>query len=431
MAVELGVRHAKEKNGPAVATGVEGLPSAGLVPDEVTSARARLTSPVPGVEGARVYGEAEVDVKDSDRKVLAVGGEYTLPNRGKIYLRHEFISSITGPYGLNAQERQNTSVLGIDTEYMKDGRLFSEYRIRDALSGGDSEAAIGLRNTWTIADGLKLGTSLERVHALSGTSQNENSAIALGLEYTANPLWKGSTRIELREAQTTESLLSTLGVAAKLNRSWTFLGRNTLSIQRNKADDGEHLIDRFQAGVAYREPDTNHWDGLARVEHKEERDDSQPGIALKTSTEIVSLHANVQLSRPFLVSGRYAAKWTHDQSSGLSTKYSAQLVGGRFTWDVAPRWDVGLVTSVLIGEQTGTRQYGVGIEVGYLLATNLWVSAGYNFFGYRDEDLAAGDYTTKGPYLRLRYKFDEHAFDAWGRGKSEAKAAGDANVAAR
>jgi hypothetical protein len=80
--------------------------------------RARLGGPVPGLEGARVYGEAEVDVNDTDRRVLAVGGEYTLPNRGKAYLRHEFISSITGPYGLNASERQNTTVFGIDTDYL-------------------------------------------------------------------------------------------------------------------------------------------------------------------------------------------------------------------------------------------------------------------------------------------------------------------------
>ena len=41
------------------------------------------------------------------------------------------------------------------------------------------------------------------------------------------------------------------------------------------------------------------------------------------------------------------------------------------------------------------------------MATNLWVSAGYNFFGYRTRTSRARDYTAKGPYVRLRYKFDE------------------------
>jgi hypothetical protein len=40
----------------------------------------------------------------------------------------------------------------------------------------------------------------------------------------------------------------------------------------------------------------------------------------------------------------------------------------------------------------------------------LWLSGGYNFYGYRDEDFANGEYTNKGTYLRLRYKFDEDLF---------------------
>ena len=58
--------------------------------------------------------------------------------------------SLTGPYGLNNQQRQNATVIGLNTEYAKeDGSLFSEYRVRDAISGGDAEAAMGLRNLWT------------------------------------------------------------------------------------------------------------------------------------------------------------------------------------------------------------------------------------------------------------------------------------------
>jgi len=69
------------------------------------------------------------------------------------------------------------------------------------------------------------------------------------------------------------------------------------------------------------------------------------------------------------------------------------------------------VASLLVGDSTSSRQYGIGLEVGYLVTTNLWVSAGYNFFGYRDDDLAGTDHTAKGPYVRLRYKFDEQLFE--------------------
>ena len=411
MTLEVGVRHAAEKGNASPVPPVAGQPLPTKMPDEVTTARVRLTTPVPFLPNATVYGEAEVDVKDADRRVLAAGGEYQLPNRGRVYARHEFISSITGPYGLNATERQNTTAVGVDMDYMKDGRLFSEYRIRDALAGGDTEAAVGLKNLWTLAPGLRLGTSAERVHSIAGPGMNENTAFAVSLEYTANPDWKASTRLEVRDGKTQDSILHTVGFAAKINKDWTALVRNAYSVQRSEGGEGgaetERKVERFQAGLAWRDNETNQWNALGRVEHRMESDDSRAGLDLKTTTTIVSVHADWQPIRPFLVTGRYAAKWANERSNGISTKYRAHLIGGRATWEFAPKWDIGIAASALIGEGANSRHYGVGIELGYQVATNLWVSAGYNFFGYRDTDLAGADYTAKGPFVRLRYKFDE------------------------
>ena len=46
------------------------------------------------------------------------------------------------------------------SSYMKDGDVFSEYRLADAISGREAEAAIGLRNQWTIAEGVRLSHRL-------------------------------------------------------------------------------------------------------------------------------------------------------------------------------------------------------------------------------------------------------------------------------
>lgn len=402
--LEAGLRQARETQ-PVQATGSSPAPS------EVTAARARLTGDLPGVAGATAYVEAEVDVKDSARKIAAVGADYKLGTAGRAYARYEFISSLTGPYGLNSQQRQNSTVVGISTDYMKDGNVFSEYRVRDAISGGDAEAALGLRNLWHLGDGLALSTGFERVHTLSGTGQGESTALTFGLEYTANPLWKGSTRLELRDGFSSDSILATVAAASKLNRDWTLLGRNTYSQIKNKgASTGELKQDRLQAGLAYRETDTDRLNALGRIEHRAEQDTTQQGIALKRTVELISIHANWQPRRPFTFGGRYAAKWTNEQSNGLKSRSNAQLLAGRVTWDFATRWDLSLNTSALLSRGTKARQYGIGLEVGYMLMENLWVSAGYNVFGYREDDLASGEYTNKGAFVRLRYKFDEDLF---------------------
>ena len=66
---------------------------------------------------------------------------------------------------------------------------------------------------------------------------------------------------------------------------------------------------------------------------------------------------------------------------------------------------------VLWGNNSDGKRWLLGGEVGYLLAQNLWLSAGYNFSGYSDKDLVDSDTTTQGPYLRLRFKFDENLFN--------------------
>ena len=400
--VELGVRHGEEHGAPLnpLITGV--------LPNEFTSLKAKVTEQLKPLPGASVFAEYEQDVRDSARHIAAIGGDYQLPKHGRLYVRDELISSTLGPYALNTTQAQNATVVGIDTDYMKDGRVFSEYRVRDAFSGADTEAAIGLRNNWTVAKGLRLTTSLERVHVLNGLKTNESEALALGLDYTAPKTWKGTSRLELRKATTSESLFSTLGLAAKLDRDWTLLTRNSLAITRNIGSlSGERLQDRLQAGIAYRDTATDVWNALARIEHRHERDSTVAIAPVNRDVELAALNGNYQPIEPLILAVRAAAKWVTDRSAGLATKSAAQLVGGRATYDLTHRWDMGLIGNVLLATGARTRQYGVGAEVGYLVTGNLWLSAGYNVFGFRDADLAGTDYTNRGVFLRLRYKFDE------------------------
>ncbi|RZU02316.1 putative repeat protein (TIGR01451 family) [Rivibacter subsaxonicus] len=398
--VELGLRHGRELGVPAQPSSV------GTVPNEFTSARVKLSGQLPALPQAGLFAEYEQDIEDSERKVAAIGGDYQIAGRGRVYFRKELISSLSGPYALNTSQKQNATLFGIEADYMKDGRVFSEYRVRDAFSGAETEAALGLRNMWTVTPGLRLSTSFERVHVIDGADAGEATALALGLEYTASKLWKGSTRLELRDATSSESLFGSVGAAVKLDRDWSLLGRDALAITRNKgALEGERLQHRLQLGVAYRDTGTDVWNGLAMVESRTDRDDTLPLQSIDRRTEIVSLHANWQPIKPLVLSGRSAAKWVEDRSNDFDSRSNAQLLGARLTYEFSERWDAGVVGNLLRGG--GALQRGLGVEAGYMVASNLWVSAGYNAFGFSDRDLAGADRTERGAYLRLRFKFDE------------------------
>jgi murein tripeptide amidase MpaA len=96
-------------------------------------------------------------------------------------------------------------------------------------------------------------------------------------------------------------------------------------------------------------------------------------------------------------------------------KFNAQLLSGRVVYDVTENWDLGLMAAAQFG-QRGARQTAYGVEAGYLLRQNLWLSAGFNATGFAgDADLAGYEYTRSGAYLRLRFKFDENLFKSGDR----------------
>lgn len=404
--LEAGLRVAHETATPAFAG------SLGATPLETTSVRARASWQPPALPQASVFIEGEQDVNDAEKHLLAVGGDYRTESGTRLYGRHELVSSMTGIYGLTPSQRHNTTIFGLDGPAGDgEGRIFSEYRAANAISGQDAEAAVGLRNRWRLSEGLTLNGSFERIHALSRSPallvDNEATALTFGIAYTANPLWKGTARLELRDAARERGLLSTFGLARKLDGGWSLLGKNAFDLTQGKDSASERMREWLQVGMAYRSPAEGGWNGLGKYELKTERQAVASGeTQADRIAHIVSTHVHWQARRGLDASGRVGAKWVQENAQDIASTNAAVLVAGRIARDLGERWDAGVLASLLADRQGG-RQWGLGGEIGYRAADNLWISAGYNFFGYRDSDLAPAEPTARGAFIRLRFKFDE------------------------
>ena len=403
--VEVGGRYAKETTEPANA-GSSHPP--GVTPNEVRALGLKLSSPIPKVRNASAYVQYENDVVETDNRLVAVGGDFQVLPKTRLYGRYEFINSLNAPYQLNNQQSQNTGVIGLESEYMKDGKSFNEYRMRDAMTGRESEAATGLRNLWNLADGIRASTSFERVMPVAGDLETEATAITGGLEYTRNPDWKGTARLELRSATANDSLLNTFGYARKLSRDWAFLGRSILYLVDNNGPTGGHKTQtRLQAGLAWRETTTDRWNGLTKYEFKIEDDSTQPRLDLNRKVNMVMMDLNFQPGPDWILSGHYGGKLAFENSNGLEDVYDAHLFAFRVIYEINKRWDFGFNTSTLLSGKDGSIHYGVGPEVGVTVMKNIRLGFGYNVFGFSDPDLTAEQYTDPGFYVALRMKFDE------------------------
>ncbi len=377
-----------------------------------------------------VEGLIEGSLSGDDKHRAVLASAYSLSERSRLVARYEHQSGVTSAYGA---ARSNVLSLGADTSYMPGGQLFSEYRLRDATSR-EAQWANGVRNTWAVSEGVTYTTAAEYLKVLDGGANSSGSgnlggasaaAISLGYDNTAHALWKLGSKLEWRRVldkqrtaadEGSDSVLSTVQVARKLSRNWTALARNYLLFNRqgqgpNGGGAYNALQNRLQFGAAYRPVDNNKLDVLSKYEYKYGRNAEQQ-IGLTEQVHIASVHGVYHPSRPYWLSGRVAVKSRTE--SGLSafgrTSYGAALVAGRVVYDITENIDIGVMAAALVGNPGRARQTALGLELGYLVQQNLWLSAGYNWRGFNDRDLSAGDYTNSGFYLRLRFKFDEDLF---------------------
>jgi uncharacterized repeat protein (TIGR01451 family) len=401
--LSLGIRKAKESGG--VITGE---------PVDFTSIRARLTSQVPRVPNATVFTEYERAFGGGNRQALSLGGQYQISDRSRVYFVHELISSLEGRYALNDVGDRNATLVGLDTDYMRNGHLFSEYRIRDAIDGRSAEAALGLRNLWTVGRGVRVGTSFERVKPLGGTPNglgtSEGTAASVALEYVPNDDFKATGRLEGRRGGGNDSYLTTLGLAYKVSPDWTILGRSVLSSQSG-GNSSNRSQQRIQLGTAYRPVDNDRWNALAKYEYRGGDAATSFTGDLKRKVHILVADMNYQPMRSTQLRMHYAYKKATSGGSGLNTAASAHLTTMRITREIGRRYQLGLFAGLLMdGEGGNGRQYGLGMEASRLLSRDLMLSVGYNLLGFRDPDLSIDNSTMRGFYTRLRWKFDEDLF---------------------
>ncbi len=406
------------------------LTDTALAAADSTTARVGLGWQV--AERWTVGGEVEQDIDGADRKRAALGADYRLTERTKVYGRFERQTGLGSLYqqtdALGASTG-NVFVAGLASTVWRDTQLYSEYRLRDSVNGRDLQQAAGVRDSWDLGAGLRLGGALEQVRSLNERAPSATAA-SLSLDDVRDPRWRWSNKLEYRRSSdyqssstdTTDDAFHTwlwqFIAAHKIDRDWTMLARNYL-LRTDYRARGDIYQDRVQFGLAYRATDTNRINALAKYEYKIENDQSGLGTptgsttaaAFDERTHIVSAHADYHPSRPWWMTGRVAAQWTKGvYENAVLDRYHGRLLSGRVVYDLSEHWDLGAIGSVF-DDNTGGRQYGAGMEVGYLLAQNLWLSAGFNFTGFSaTRDLAGGEYTNRGAYLRLRFKFDEHLF---------------------
>lgn len=103
----------------------------------------------------------------------------------------------------------------------------------------------------------------------------------------------------------------------------------------------------------------------------------------------------------------WGTKYVFDRYDGQDFDGFTQVIGADLRRDIAPWLDVGASAAVRHNWDMGAVDYMAGVSIGVSPINNGWFSIGYNIAGYDDHDFDADHYTRDGPYVTLRFKFDE------------------------
>lgn len=422
-------------HGSQVGTGLAGLPV------EYTAVQLGL-SYLPASHW-RIGAEVEQDMQHHEHRRAAIGTRWQFQEKAGLFARYEWntglstvatSSTVTDPQTgaqIASPYRSNALVLGIDSQYMEDGNIYSEYRMYDAISARQAQWANGVRNTWRISPTLSLQTGAEHLEILDGTERSA-TAISTGLQWRPSERWLLSNRLEWRHtggqplagANSTpqaspylagyDSWLSTFSLSRKLTRDWTGLLRNYYLLNDFDGRASKRYENRLQLGLAYRDTDTNRVNTLFRYEYWKRRDPILQASPLEPQADgyikhIASVVSDWHPHRNWWLTGRLAGKRQTDLFADGNSSFRAWLAGGRLTYSLTERWDLSGMFHRM-WRPGGISQNAAGAELGYLVTDNVWLSGGYNWAGFRDRDLAGSEYTSQGGYLRLRFKFDERLF---------------------
>jgi hypothetical protein len=215
--------------------------------------------------------------------------------------------------------------------------------------------------------------------------------------------WQATGRVELRHADDQDRMNVRAGFARQLDEGRII--SLTLDYLTGQGPTEETVNGSARFALAWR-PQSGDWTFLDRLDLTfDERISRDRDFA--TRKLVNNFNANFRPDGRNQLALQFGAKYVLDDLDGEAFSGVTTLLGGEYRRDFARRWDIGLHGNVLSSWNTSTHDFRTGLSVGHTPFDNVWVSVGYNFEGFVDEDFTAADYTAQGPFVKFRFKVDQ------------------------
>lgn len=370
-------------------------------------------------------GSLDTDIGDNaniaypTRRVL--GLDYKLSDDVTVYSEHEQADG-------RDIDTQMTR-MGIRATPWNRAQINSSINHQMTENGPRAFANLGLIQGWQLSERLAMDFGVDHSNTISGPAVEafnpeaglpsgnlspDFMSMYLGTLYKTDD-WTINTRTEWRDSDTERRAGIFGGFYREARQGRAFSA--ALQFFNTQRDVGADLDTAdVRLSWAYR-PSTSKWIFLDRLDLKYE-ELTAPDTTTESWRIVNNINANYMINRRNQLGLQYGVKFVRADFDGSSYNGFTDLIGVDWRRDLSSRWDVGVQSSLLHSWNADVVDYSIGADVGYSFAKNVWLSLGYNFAGFDDEDFSDARYTAQGPYIRFRIKADQDNLqhrDLWAR----------------
>jgi hypothetical protein len=364
-------------------------------------------------------------LRASHEQSLGDNGNTDYPTRsllGSDYRVSENVSLFAEQEFTNGDETSvSASRVGLKATPWEGGTASSTVDRQKNEKGDRVYATSGLSQTWQVSARWQVSAGFEGASVLEEnsseplnpeaapvSSDEDYRAASLGAGYNAVK-WEADFRVEARDAESSDKWGLVSGVFGEPSDG-VGLSSDLKHFRTDESGGVRTTETDLRFGLVYR-PWERYWTFLDRLEYVV--DEESGGAADIRMWKIVNnFNANYRPHDDLQVSFQLGTKYVRDTIDGDVFDGYTNLVGSQGRWDLSTRWDLGAWASVLTAVETMTRDYGLGASLGYGLMENVWISFGYNLFGFEDSDFSQGEFTARGPFIKFRLKFDQQDLKA-------------------
>ena len=355
----------------------------------------------------KALSESNAAANFPDRVVL--GMDVRVAKNTQLFVKQEFTDG--------AERETRSTKFGVQSQLWK-GADMQSYIAQDSddagqrlYTGSNITQQLAFRDGWWASLGYDQADTLKDTGA---TALNNETPLANGPDgddFKAahmsvgrkGDLWHWDVRLETHRAASKDRN----GVIA----SWRRQNREGKGIDAalrwldEQTEASERSVIEAQLSLVWR-PIEAKWFFLNRLDLIHETETTDGDSEFRSSRIVNQFNANYVPNFSNQLSLFVGAKYVQDTIDDRQYKGWYSQLGVEYRYSINEWWDIGAQLASHNDWVAENGRYSAGVSVGMSPLRNLWISVGYNWAGFRDEDFDAAAWTQDGAYVRFRLKFD-------------------------